>query len=83
MFQESIGGRGRVRQGGLAAEPALAFFGEDEGRELRPAGDAVAVGRVFLAADAAVMVEERPASVMPWQSGGSFLRPRFLTWRAT
>jgi hypothetical protein len=48
VFQVSIGRGDGVCQSGLAIEPTLAFFGEDAGREVRPAGDAVAVGRVLM-----------------------------------
>lgn len=47
VFQNSIGGRGGARQGRLTMEPALAFFVQDALRKLRPAADAVTVGRVF------------------------------------
>ena len=50
ILQESIGGRTAVRKGGMALEPALAFFGEDTDSEVQPAGEAVTVERIFLLA---------------------------------
>lgn len=50
LLQRSIGEQAGVRKGGLALEPALAFFGEDAGREVQSAWEAVTVGRVFLLA---------------------------------
>src|ERR1700722_8504530 len=50
LLQNSIGEQGGGRKGGMALEPALAFFGEDAGREVQSAGEAMTVGWVFLLA---------------------------------
>ncbi len=47
VFQDSIGGRGGACQSGLAAEPALTFFGQDAGREMQPPADAATIGGSF------------------------------------